>query len=85
MSFTDLTSSTRHGPHAGWTATSQSWTPVRAGILSQVVGAVLAWQERAFERSRMAELSDHTLRDIGLTRADLGVPMARASQDNPLA
>ncbi|MBM3596876.1 MAG: DUF1127 domain-containing protein [Alphaproteobacteria bacterium] len=72
MSFT-LTGAPRPGPHAGWAATCESWTPIRTGLLSRMFGALLAWQERAFERHRMAELSDHTLRDIGMTRADFGI------------
>jgi uncharacterized protein YjiS (DUF1127 family) len=30
----------------------------------------LTWLERARQRRQLAELSDHMLRDIGLTRAD---------------
>jgi uncharacterized protein YjiS (DUF1127 family) len=32
---------------------------------------LLAWQERARQRHRLALLSDHMLRDIGLSRADI--------------
>jgi uncharacterized protein YjiS (DUF1127 family) len=38
----------------------------------------LIWLERARQRRQMAELSDHMLRDIGLTRAD-----AWAESDKP--
>ena len=40
------------------------------GRLAAVVEQVLAWHDRARQRRRLAELSDHMLRDIGLTRAD---------------
>ena len=38
----------------------------------------LIWLERARQRRQLAELSDHLLRDIGLTRAD-----AWAESDKP--
>ena len=38
----------------------------------------LIWLERARQRRQLAELSDHMLRDIGLTRAD-----AWAESDKP--
>jgi uncharacterized protein YjiS (DUF1127 family) len=31
----------------------------------------MTWLDRARQRRRLAELSDHMLRDIGLTRADV--------------
>jgi uncharacterized protein YjiS (DUF1127 family) len=31
---------------------------------------VLTWAERGRQRRQLAELNDHMLRDIGLTRAD---------------
>ncbi len=34
-----------------------------------MVDAVLVWQERARERRRLMQLSDHMLRDIGISRA----------------
>jgi uncharacterized protein YjiS (DUF1127 family) len=33
--------------------------------------SVLSWQERARQRHQLQCLSDHMLRDIGLTRADV--------------
>jgi uncharacterized protein YjiS (DUF1127 family) len=42
----------------------------------------LVWTDRARQRRHLAELSDHMLRDIGLTRADAwseaGKPFWRA-------
>lgn len=32
---------------------------------------LLVWQERASERSNLAGLSDHSLKDMGLSRADV--------------
>jgi uncharacterized protein YjiS (DUF1127 family) len=37
---------------------------------AQVTEGGLIWLERARQRRQLAELSDHMLRDIGLTRAD---------------
>jgi uncharacterized protein YjiS (DUF1127 family) len=36
----------------------------------RVAEGALIWLERARQRRQLAELSDHMLRDIGLTRAD---------------
>jgi uncharacterized protein YjiS (DUF1127 family) len=46
---------------------------VRAGlrVLERAADRVLAWQERAQQRRQLETLSDHMLRDIGLTRADV--------------
>jgi uncharacterized protein YjiS (DUF1127 family) len=39
----------------------------RAGRIAEIA---LTWFDRASQRRRLCELSDHMLRDIGLTRAD---------------
>ncbi len=39
---------------------------------------MLLWQQRAEERQRLADLSDHILRDVGLTRAE-----AESESDKP--
>jgi uncharacterized protein YjiS (DUF1127 family) len=36
----------------------------------QIAEIGMTWLDRARQRRRLAELSDHMLRDIGLTRAD---------------
>ena len=40
-------------------------------IVTTGVDLVLAWQERATERSHLATLDDRLLRDIGLSRSDV--------------
>lgn len=46
--------------------------PVAPGArLARIVDAVLAWQQREFDRAAMASMSDHQLRDVGLTRAEV--------------
>lgn len=39
------------------------------GAVARALDMLLAWQERATERRRLSELSDHELADIGLDRA----------------
>jgi uncharacterized protein YjiS (DUF1127 family) len=38
--------------------------------IRRAVDVVLSWQERARERRQLMELSDHMLRDIGISRAE---------------
>jgi uncharacterized protein YjiS (DUF1127 family) len=40
-------------------------------VLDRLFEAPFVWAERAAERRQLAELDDHLLRDIGLTRADV--------------
>ena len=37
----------------------------------------LTWLDRARQRRQLCELSDHMLRDIGLTRADVWAEVAK--------
>jgi uncharacterized protein YjiS (DUF1127 family) len=46
---------------------NRSW----ASAVKRAVRLVLGWQERARQRHHLEYLSDHMLRDIGLTRADV--------------
>ena len=46
----------------GW-----SWS----GGVRRAAECLLSWQERARQRHQLQCLSDHVLRDIGLTRADI--------------
>ena len=39
--------------------------------LERAFDRLLTWQERARQRHQLASLSDHLLRDIGLSRADI--------------
>ncbi len=39
--------------------------------LERVCDLLLGWQERAQQRRHLESLSDHMLRDIGLSRADV--------------
>ena len=59
---------TSHATLAGLTATSRPWLASRVG---RAVDLVLTWHERARQRRQLECLSDHMLRDIGLTRADV--------------
>ena len=39
--------------------------------LEHLCDRLLTWQERSRQRHQLASLSDHMLRDIGLSRADI--------------
>jgi uncharacterized protein YjiS (DUF1127 family) len=41
-----------------------------ARVLSQVIELAQVWYDRAAQRHALQELSDHQLKDIGLSRAD---------------
>jgi uncharacterized protein YjiS (DUF1127 family) len=49
--------------------------PLRSGAV--VVESVLAWFERTRQRRQLSELSDHMLKDIGLSRADVEAEAAK--------
>jgi uncharacterized protein YjiS (DUF1127 family) len=46
----------------GW-----SWS----GAVGRAIDLLLTWQQRARDRRQLESLSDHMLRDIGLSRADV--------------
>ena len=45
--------------------------------LVRVTDVVLLWQQRAAERIHLARLSDHHLKDIGMSRADVEAEAAK--------
>jgi uncharacterized protein YjiS (DUF1127 family) len=55
-------------------ATRRAWDGETAdvgGILERIWAYLLNWQGRALDRHHAETLSDHLLRDIGLTRSEL--------------
>jgi uncharacterized protein YjiS (DUF1127 family) len=50
-------------------AARQGWSLARG--VRRAAECLLSWQERARQRHQLQCLSDHMLRDIGLTRADV--------------
>jgi uncharacterized protein YjiS (DUF1127 family) len=54
---------TREAPTNFWRGLLRA--PVKA------IDLVLLWQERASQRTHLASLDNHALRDIGLSRADV--------------
>jgi uncharacterized protein YjiS (DUF1127 family) len=44
-----------------------SWSPA----VGRAIDLLLIWQQRARDRRQLESLSDHMLRDIGLSRADV--------------
>ena len=63
---------TSHATLAGMTLPA---APLRSGAV--VVESVLAWFERTRQRRQLSELSDHMLKDIGLSRADVEAEAAK--------
>jgi uncharacterized protein YjiS (DUF1127 family) len=59
------------------TAAAAHRTRVWLRALARAADRLLTWQERARQRRQLEGLSDHMLRDIGLTRADV---MAEATK-----
>ena len=41
-----------------------------SGLLARVFDVLMTWSERARERHELHSMSEHSLRDIGLSRAD---------------
>ena len=63
---------TSHATLAGMTLPAAPLTS-----LAVVVEGVLAWFERTRQRRQLSELSDHMLKDIGLSRADVEAEAAK--------
>lgn len=47
------------------------FAPRRKTALRRMIDCLLLWQERAVQRIKLADMSDHQLRDLGLTRCDV--------------
>lgn len=45
--------------------------------LAETIDTVLLWLERSRQRRRLGRLSNHMLKDIGLTRADIEFEMIK--------
>jgi uncharacterized protein YjiS (DUF1127 family) len=63
---------TSHATLAGMTLPAAPLTS-----LAMVVEGVLGWFERTRQRRQLSELSDHMLKDIGLSRADVEAEVAK--------
>ena len=57
---------TSHATLAGGVMVPAPWASAAV-----VIEDMLAWFERVRQRRQLGELSDHMLKDIGLTRADV--------------
>ena len=54
------------------TCTHESMTDHHgSGVFSQIIETLRVWQERRQGRSRLAELTDRDLHDVGLSRGDI--------------
>ena len=61
--------------HATLAGATRAW-PARNWAVSALEQA-LAWLERARQRRQLQQLSDHMLKDIGLTRAGVEVEVSK--------
>ena len=44
--------------------------PRPAGVLVRIADALVAWERRARERRTLGEMSEHMLKDLGISRVD---------------
>ena len=56
---------------------SSSWTSVGVAV-GHIARTLMAWHDRARERRQLLSRSDHALKDIGRSRADVASSMPRA-------
>jgi uncharacterized protein YjiS (DUF1127 family) len=63
----------RRSRASGLARQARSWS--RA--LARAIDLLLIWQQRARDRRQLESLSDHMLRDIGLSRADVFAEAAK--------
>jgi uncharacterized protein YjiS (DUF1127 family) len=56
-----------------WPTQTRAWPENAASYAGTVAGALwqtlITWQRRASERNQLATMSDHMLKDMGITRA----------------
>jgi uncharacterized protein YjiS (DUF1127 family) len=69
MSTIQLTTARAARCHGASRSARQRTSWAHAG--QRAVDLLLTWQQRARDRQQLQSLSDHMLRDIGLTRADV--------------
>jgi uncharacterized protein YjiS (DUF1127 family) len=55
----------------GFSGLAVCWLRLGLRALERGCDLLLTWQERAQQRRHLESLSDHMLRDIGLSRADI--------------
>ena len=51
--------------------------PSRSGFIAAIVDRVIDWQERARSRVLLGRLDDRMLRDMGVSRADVGFEVTK--------
>jgi uncharacterized protein YjiS (DUF1127 family) len=62
---------------ASRTPVARATAVVAGGWLAQAYEQALGWLERVHQRRHLAMLSDHMLKDIGLTRADVEAEISK--------
>ncbi|MBM3548600.1 MAG: DUF1127 domain-containing protein [Alphaproteobacteria bacterium] len=53
------------------------FSPRRSGLLATVVERLAEWQERARSRVLLGRMDDRMLRDMGISRSDVDVEVAK--------
>lgn len=66
-----LDSALPRSPYADLLSTGRRAPNRQASRLSAVVDRVFLWQDRITQRRHMQGLTDHELKDIGVSRADI--------------
>ena len=67
--FDTITPAHFHGPASLWNGAATLAKKASAGI-GTVFADLYTWRERARQRRLLLTLSDHMLKDVGITRAD---------------
>ncbi|MBM3535634.1 MAG: DUF1127 domain-containing protein [Alphaproteobacteria bacterium] len=53
------------------------FAPRRAGIVATIIERLAEWQERARSRVLLGRMDDRMLRDMGISRSDVDVEVAK--------
>lgn len=73
------------GQRGFWQVFPQAYRPrVEAGMGKGILARLARWRELACQRRQLAALSDSTLHDLGLSRADVAAEAERPFWDDPL-
>jgi uncharacterized protein YjiS (DUF1127 family) len=65
------------GSHEDILVRPRRWRVTLTALIRAAVAVVRAWRRRARERDFLNRMSDHELKDIGITRADANREVAK--------
>jgi uncharacterized protein YjiS (DUF1127 family) len=66
-----------NSPSHTFAALAQGAIRMVAAVCYRVPDALFAWHERSRQRRALAMLTDHQLKDIGLSRADAALELSK--------